>query len=68
MAKVKVGDTVKWESSGGEAKGKVEKKVTSTTTIKGHKAKATPDDPQYVVKSEKSGGKAVHKPSALKKA
>ena len=26
------------------------------------------DDPQYLVKSDKSGGEAVHKPSALKKA
>jgi hypothetical protein len=68
MADVKVGDTVKWDSSGGEAKGKVEKKVTRKATIKGHTAKATPDDPQFVVKSEKGGGKAVHKPSALKKA
>ena len=25
------------------------------------------DDPQYLVKSEKSGGEAVHKPGALKK-
>jgi Hypervirulence associated proteins TUDOR domain len=25
------------------------------------------DDPQYLVKSDKSGGEAVHKPAALKK-
>ena len=68
MANVKVGDTVKWNSHGGEAKGKVEKKITSETKIKGHTAKATPDDPQFMVKSEKGGGKAAHKPSSLKKA
>jgi hypothetical protein len=28
---------------------------------------ASEDDPQYLVKSEKSGGEAVHKPGALKK-
>jgi hypothetical protein len=28
---------------------------------------ASPDDPQYLVKSDKSGGEAVHKPDALKK-
>ena len=68
MADVKTGDTVTWKSPGGEAKGKVEKKVTSDTTIKGHKVKASSDDPQFIVRSEKSGGRAAHKPSALKKA
>ena len=29
--------------------------------------RASKDDPQYLVKSEKSGGEAVHKPGALKK-
>ena len=33
----------------------------------GRKVKASKDDPQYEVKSEKSGGTAVHKPSALDK-
>jgi hypothetical protein len=28
---------------------------------------ASQDDPQYLVKSEKSGGEAVHKPDALTK-
>jgi hypothetical protein len=29
--------------------------------------RASKDDPQYLVKSEKSGGEAVHKPDALHK-
>jgi Hypervirulence associated proteins TUDOR domain len=29
--------------------------------------RASTDEPQYLVKSDKSGGEAVHKPSALKK-
>ena len=69
MAKaLKPGDKVTWGTSGGETQGTVEKKVTSETKIKGHTAKATKDDPQYVVKSAKSGKEAVHKPSDLKKA
>jgi hypothetical protein len=28
---------------------------------------ASKDDPQYLVRSDKSGGEAVHKPSALRK-
>ncbi len=64
----KKGDKVKWKSHGGEAVGKVEKKITSETEEAGRKVKASKDDPQYLVKSEKSGGEAVHKPSALRKA
>ncbi len=64
----KKGDKVKWKSHGGEAVGKVEKKITSETEEAGRKVKASKDDPQYLVKSEKSGGEAVHKPSALDKA
>ncbi|MDT7951970.1 MAG: DUF2945 domain-containing protein [Acetobacteraceae bacterium] len=65
---VKAGDKVKWNTSGGETHGTVEKKVTSETKIKGHVAEATKEDPQFVVKSDKSGKKAVHKPEALSKA
>jgi hypothetical protein len=61
------GDKVTWKSAQGEIEGTVEKTVTSTTTIKGHVAKATKDDPQVVVKSDKTGAKAVHKPDALSK-
>jgi hypothetical protein len=68
MAKApKKGDRVAWETSQGETHGTVEKKVTSKTKIKGHEVKATKDDPQYVVKSAKTGAKAAHKPGALKK-
>ena len=68
MADFKKGDKVKWNSHGGEAVGKVEKKITSETEAGGRKVKASKDEPQYLVKSDKSGGTAVHKPSALKKA
>ncbi len=65
---VKEGDKVKWGTSGGETHGTVEKRVTSETKIKGHVAKATKEEPQFVVKSDKSGKEAVHKPEELKKA
>ena len=45
----------------------VEKKQTSDTKIKSHVVRASPEDPQYIVRSDK-GGKAAHKASALKKA
>jgi len=59
------GDKVTWKSHGGTAEGEVEKKITKETEEAGRTVKASPDDPQYLVKSDKSGGEAVHKPSAL---
>lgn len=63
------GDQVEWKSHGGTAEGKVKKKITSDTHVAAAKrdVKASPDDPQYLVESDKSGGEAVHKPDALKK-
>ena len=62
------GTKVTWETPQGRTEGTVEKVVTRTTKIKGHTAKASMAKPQVVVRSTKSGQKAVHKPDALKKA
>lgn len=68
MAKeLKPGDKVKWDTSQGETHGKVVRKQTTATQIKGHKVAATKDDPQFIVKSDKSGKEAAHKPAALHK-
>jgi hypothetical protein len=57
-----------WSSHGrDDTPGVVERKVTSDTEAAGCKAKASPEEPQYLVRSEKGGGEAVHKPSALKR-
>jgi hypothetical protein len=64
----KAGDHVKWGTSQGETTGKVVKKETGTAKAGGHTAKASKDDPQYRVKSDKSGKEAIHKPAELKKA
>jgi hypothetical protein len=68
MAEFKKGDRVKWKSHGGEAVGTVERKITSDTEAGGRTVRASQDEPQYLVKSEKSGGTAVHKPGALTRA
>jgi hypothetical protein len=68
MAKLAKGDKVKWKSHGGEAVGKIEKKLTSRTKAGGRTVAASVGEPQYLVKSDKSGGEAVHKPEALEKA
>ena len=67
MKDPKVGDEVTWSSHGGSAHGTVKKKQTSDTKIKGHTVRASKDEPQFIVESDK-GGKAAHKASALKKA
>ncbi len=61
------GDKVAWDSSQGEVEGEVERKLTDETTIKGHTAKASKDDPQYLVKSDKTGAEAAHRPEELRK-
>jgi hypothetical protein len=66
MATYKKGDRVTWRSPGGEAVGTVERKITSDTRVAGRQVRASKDEPQYSVKSEKGGGEAVHKPEALK--
>ena len=59
------GDHVRWNSHGSQAEGTVERKITSDTEAAGRAVRASEDDPQYEVRSQKSGGTAVHKPSAL---
>ena len=66
--KFEKGDKVTWETSQGTTTGKVKKKLTSDTDIKGHTAKASKDNPQYLVESESTGKEAAHKPDSLKKA
>jgi hypothetical protein len=63
----KNGDHVTWNSHGGTAEGEVVRKITKDTQLAGRQVRASKDDPQYLVRSEKSGGEAVHKPSALQK-
>jgi Hypervirulence associated proteins TUDOR domain len=62
------GDKVQWNSHGGVAVGIVERKITSDTEAAGRTVRASAEDPQYLVRSEKSGGHAVHRPGALRKA
>ena len=67
MAQFSRGDKVRWKSHCGEATGVVVRKITSDTQAAGRTVRASEDEPQYLVRSDKSGGEAVHKPSALKK-
>ena len=64
---MKKGSKVEWNTPQGKTSGTVKKKLTSTSRVKGHTAKATKTEPEYLVESEKTGKKAVHKAAALKK-
>jgi hypothetical protein len=66
-SKLKSGDRVSWKTSQGETRGKVIKKLASPTQIKGHTAKASQNNPEYVVESDKTHERAAHKPGALKR-
>jgi hypothetical protein len=65
--KLKPGDKVRWNTSQGETNGTVKKKLTVPTHIKGHAVAASPDHPEYLVESDKSGKTAAHKPGSLHK-
>jgi hypothetical protein len=62
------GDDVEWSSHGNTVEGTVEKKITDDTKAGGRQVRASDDDPQYLVKSDKTGKEAVHKPESLEEA
>lgn len=64
---LKQGDRVSWNTPQGKTTGKVVKKQTRATTIKSHRVAASKKNPEYIVESEKSGKRAAHKRTALKK-
>ena len=59
------GDHVSWQSHGTTTEGTVQRKITKETEASGRTVKASKDEPQYEVESDKSGRTAVHKPGAL---
>ena len=65
--KFKVGDHVRWNSEAGHVTGKIIKIHTSDFDDKGHTHRASPEDPQYEIKSDKTDHVAAHKGSALEK-
>ncbi len=63
----KVGDQVEWNSEAGRVQGRIRKKVTSAMRFKGYTVHASKEEPQYLIKSDKTDHLAMHKGSALKK-
>lgn len=65
--KFKTGDKVQWNSEAGEIHGKVTKVHTSDVEFMGKHRPASRAEPQYEVKSDKTGHLAVHKEAALQR-
>jgi hypothetical protein len=66
MAKTfKKGDRVRWDAGNQSSEGTVEEVITSDTEAGGRTVRASREEPQYLVRSEKSGRTAVHKPDAI---
>lgn len=61
------GDHVTWKSHGSTTEGTVEREITEDTEASGRTVRASEEEPQYEVRSDKSGKTAVHKPDALDK-
>lgn len=63
----KRGDHVSWNSEAGRVSGHIVRVVTSKIEFKGYTVHASPDEPQYEIKSDKTDHLAMHKGSALTK-
>ncbi|KOU03591.1 MULTISPECIES: hypervirulence associated TUDOR domain-containing protein [Streptomyces] len=62
-----VGDHVRWNSEAGYVEGVVVDKHTHDVEFKGRTRRCSEDDPQYELKSDKTGHVAMHKGGALTK-
>jgi hypothetical protein len=62
----KRGDLVEWNSEAGRVRGVIVKKVVSVIRFKGYLHHASKDEPQYIIKSDKTDHVAIHKGTALK--
>jgi DUF2945 family protein len=63
----KVGDHVSWNSEAGLVRGTIKKKVTSPMRFKNYMVRASKEEPQYLIKSDKTDHLAMHKGTALRK-
>ena len=62
---LKRGDRVEWNFGRGKAVGIVKRKLTAPTTIGKQRVAATPEDPRYLVETERSRKTVAKRPGAL---
>ena len=62
-----VGDHVSWNSEAGRVSGTITNVHTADVDYKGHRRRASQDEPQYEIDSDRTDHVAAHKGSALRK-
>ena len=62
---MKAGTRVSWNTSQGRTSGRIIERKTGDFELDGNTYRASPDEPMFVVESEKSGGRAAHRADAL---
>lgn len=67
MSDFSTGDRVSWGTSQGRTQGKVVERRTSDFQHDGQHFRASEDEPAFLVESEKTGARAAHKGSALRR-
>ena len=67
MAKFWKGDHVSWNSEAGRVSGHIVKVHEADYDYKGHRRRASKEEPQYEIESDKTDHIAAHKESALTK-
>jgi len=67
LAKYRVGDHVRWNSEAGHVTDRIIRAHHADFDYKGHRYRASKDDPQYEIKSDKTDHIAAHKEAALTK-
>src|SRR5215471_14158953 len=63
----KIGDHVSWNSEAGRVRGTIRKKITAPMKFKGYTVRASKEEPQYLIESDKTDHLAMHKGAALRR-
>ena len=64
-ARLKVGDRVSWNSEAGRVRGTIIRVHAEDVDYKGYKHHASPQSPQYEIKSSKTDHVAMHRGAAF---
>lgn len=65
MRAFKVGDHVRWNSEAGLVSGAIINTIVADTPFKGYIHHASKEQPQYIIKSDKTDHVAIHRGEAL---
>jgi hypothetical protein len=66
-ATFEVGDHVSWTSEAGRVRGRIVRVHRKDVNYKGYVHHASPDEPQYEIRSDKTDHIALHKGGALRR-